>query len=65
MEEVSNSVVGVVVHGVVSSKLKLRPVLQASASFCDVVQGVYAPLSSYFLVQEAPYLVIPMGQDVE
>jgi hypothetical protein len=55
------------VHGVAPtiSKLKLGSVLQPGASFPYIVQEVYAPSSSSFLVTEAPSLVIPMGKDVE
>jgi hypothetical protein len=63
MEEVSNSVAGVSVHGPVSATSS--PVLQPGACFCDIVQGVSAPPSSSFLVHEAPSLDIPMGQYVE
>jgi hypothetical protein len=38
---------------------------KSGASFREVVQRSYAPSPSSLLVQEAPPLVIPMGQDVE
>jgi len=67
MEVDSIIFVGASVHGVVPFIYVLKPgsILQSGASFQDVVQKVYAPSSSSFLVQEAPSLVILMGQDVE
>jgi hypothetical protein len=67
MEVDSIVVAGAPVHGVIPSifVLKSGSVLQSGASFRDIVQRVSAPSSSSFLVQEAPSLVIPMGQDVD
>jgi len=67
MEVDFNFVGGVPVRGAVStiSKLNLDLDLQSGASFRDIVQEVSAPLSSSFLVKEAPSPVIPMGQDAE